>query len=253
VKQVQQSQTAQPSRQIAEQVRRGWRDDPRLGPAFHLDRVELQPDGALLLEGNVETLAQKKLALLRAASVPGVGEIVDRVRLIPQEEQRHIRSRLSELLAREPDFAGFRICEDIASGVVATDFQPVAAPEGAAPGEIDIEVNDGVVTLNGTVPSLVHKRLVGVIAWRVPGVRDVIDGIAVDPAEEDGPDQIEESVTVALDRNLAVDAAQIRVGVRGRVVRLTGIVPSAAMSELAEQDAWAVLGVNEVINEIESG
>jgi osmotically-inducible protein OsmY len=78
----------------------------------------------------------------------------------------------------------------------------------------------------------------------------VINGIAVNPPEEDGPDQIEEAVRVVLDRDSAVDAAQIKVGARARVVRLTGLVRSEAIREKAESDAWAVFGVDDVINEI---
>ena len=42
-------------------------------------------------------------------------------------------------------------------------------------------------------------------------------------------------------------------GVRGRTVRLTGWVPSAAARDAAEWDAWYVFGVDDVINEIETG
>src|SRR5512132_47851 len=70
-----------------------------------------------------------------------------------------------------------------------------------ARGQIDIEVEHGVVTLNGSLPSLAAKRLAGVLAWWVPGVRDVVNGIAVDPPEEDAPIQIEEAVRIALDKD----------------------------------------------------
>jgi len=35
--------------------------------------------------------------------------------------------------------------------------------------------------LNGRVSGLPSKRLAGVLAWRVPGVRDVVNGIELDP------------------------------------------------------------------------
>jgi osmotically-inducible protein OsmY len=138
----------------------------------------------------------------------------------------------------------------VAAGVLATDFKPVVGSIESAVGRMDIEVEDGVVTLNGTAPTLVRKRLAGAMTWWIPGVRDVINGIAVDPPEEDGPDQIEEAVRVVLDRNPAVDAAQIKVGARAKIVRLTGLVRSQATREMAENDAWAVFGVDDVINEI---
>ena len=53
---------------------------------------------------------------------------------------------------------------------------------------VDLEVEVGVVTLNGQVPGLDDKRLAGVLAWWVPGSRDVINGVAVEPPEDDDRD-----------------------------------------------------------------
>jgi osmotically-inducible protein OsmY len=240
------------SRDIVAAVRGAFRQEPRLGPRFELDRIAIENDGTLTLEGTVARLAQKKLALLRAAAIQGVAGLADRVHVTPvaPAADRHIRAQLREMFAQHPDFSDLALREDVAPGELATQFEPVAGAATDAAGRIDIEVEEGVVALNGNVPSLVRKRLAGAMAWRIPGVRDVINGIAVDPVEEDGPDQIEEAVRVVLDRNPAIDAAQIRVGVRGRVVRLTGLVRSAAARELAESDAWAVFGVDDVMNEI---
>ena len=115
---------------------------------------------------------------------------------------------------------------------------------------IEIEVKNGVVILNGRVPGLASKRLAGVLAWWVPGARDVVNGIAVEPPEEDSPDAIEEAVRIALDKDPFVDASQVRVGVRNRTVRLTGAVRSPEARDAAEWDAWYVFGVDDVINDL---
>jgi osmotically-inducible protein OsmY len=240
-----------PEQEIADAVRRAFDGEPRLGPGFSLDRTTLESDGALLLEGEVARLAQKKLALLRASEVPGVTELVDRVHVAARMLGRHIRDRTAEVFALEPNFGGFEVCAELAEGEMGAGSELVEPTGSLAPGRIVIEESDGVVTLNGIVPSLIHKRLAGAMAWRVPGVRDVINGIAVEPPEEDGPDQIEEAVRVVLDSNPAIDAAQIKAGVRGRVVRLTGLAPSEAVREMAEDDCWAVFGVDDVVNEID--
>jgi osmotically-inducible protein OsmY len=93
--------------------------------------------------------------------------------------------------------------------------------------------------------------LAGLLAWWVPGVRDVVNGIEVDPAEEDSADLIEEAVRIALQKDPLVNASQIKVGVRKTVVRLTGAVPAAAERDAAERDAWCIFGVDRVLNEIE--
>lgn len=61
-------------------------------------------------------------------------------------------------------------------------------------------MQEGIVTLNGTIPGLTSKRLAGVMAWWVPGVRDVVNGIEISPPEEDSADMIEEAIRVTLDR-----------------------------------------------------
>jgi osmotically-inducible protein OsmY len=112
-------------------------------------------------------------------------------------------------------------------------------------------VAGGVVVLNGELPGLVGKRLAGVLAWWVPGSRDVINGIAVTPFEEDSDDAIADAVALVLEKDPFVDAGQIRIGVRRAVVSLTGLVPTESEREMAEFDAWYVFGVDAVDNRIE--
>lgn len=237
---------------IVEAVRRAFREEPRLGSGFDLARIAVERDGALYLQGEVASLAQKKLALLKAAAVPGSRGIVDNIHVAATPmNDLEIRARLREMFAQAPDFADLDVREDVAPGALRTDYRPVSGAGGEARGRIDVEVDSGVVTLNGFVPTLVRKRLAGAVAWRVAGVRDVINGLAVLPNEEDSAYEIEEAVRVVLERNRAVDAAQIKVGVRGQTVRLTGLVHSEDERQAAERDAWAVFGVNDVVNDIE--
>ena len=234
---------------ILEAVRRSFREEPRLVPKFGLDPIGIESDGMLVLEGQVARLQEKKLALLRAAAVPGVAGIIDRLHVLPvtSASDRQIRAQLRDMFAQDRDFSDLELREDLAESLTATDYDPVCGVSGYGygVGHIDISVHDGIVTLDGVVPTLVRKRLAGAMAWWVPGVRDVINGMAVEPPEEDGPDHIEEAVRDVLDRNPAIDAAQIRVGVRGRVVHLTGIVRSTGTREIAEA-ALRVFGVDDL-------
>jgi len=238
---------------VVKSVLRAFRAEPRLGPYFRLDRVAVEDDGVLVLEGEVAGLAERKLALLLAAGTPGISRIADRIRVKPAIPvgDKEIRVRLREILATDSDFSDLDVREDVAAGVLPTEFKPVTGAAAGARGRIDIEVEDGAAILNGTVPTLVRKRLAGALAWRIAGVRNVVNGLVVDPPEEDGPDQLEEAVRVVLERNSLFDAAQIKVGVRGRVVRLTGVLRSKEASVAAADDAWAVFGVDDVLNEIE--
>jgi osmotically-inducible protein OsmY len=227
------------------------RSDPRLGPRFHLDALSLDPQGILTLAGEVASIAAKKRALVHAAAPAEVRRVVDRLRVTPAAPMSDagIRDRLRRYFSEEPAFKGFAVRE-ARTGAAEPEFLAVAGTVQDARSRIDYEVRDGVVILNGSVPGLVSRRLAGAMAWWVPGVRDVVNGLEPEPPEEDAPIRIEEAVRVVLDRNPLIDDAQIRVGVRHGTVRLTGAVPGEVQRAMAEADAWSVVGVDEVINEI---
>jgi BON domain len=223
------------------------RSEARIGPRFK-PNLEIDADGIATIAAEVDNIAVKRLALERLAATTGISGIVDRLRVKPAMAMSDggILDHLRKALYAEPAFGQLAIRECKAGKAELVR----GAPQGAR-GEIEIEVQSGVVILNGRVPGLTSKRLAGVIAWWVPGVRDVVNGIVVEPPEEDTPDEIEEAVRVALDKDPFVDALQVRVGVRNRTVRLTGAVHSPEARDAAECDAWYVLGVDDVINELE--
>lgn len=115
-------------------------------------------------------------------------------------------------------------------------------------GSIDVTVTDGVVILNGAVPSLSAKRLAGLLAWWVPGSRDVVNGVEVSPHQEDNDDEVVDAVRLALEKNPFIDATQIKVSCRDYTVTLEGLVKSAAQRMMAEADAWYVFRVDRVVN-----
>jgi len=224
-------------------------------PAGQLDleRLAFDPDGVLLIEGEAASIAAKKRALRVAAITSGAAGLADRLHVRPAipMQDGEIRVRLAELFALDPRFRGIALYEDRNPSPLAEDYVAVAGAAADANGRLDIEVSEGIVTLNGALPSLTRMRLAGALAWRVAGVRDVINGLAVEPPEDDGPDQLEEAVREALDADPLFDDAQVKVGVFGDSVRLTGLVHSQDARDAAEESAWRIMGVDEVINEIE--
>jgi len=232
--------------EVLNRVRAALASEPRLD--LHTFPIELSfAQGTLTLEGEVGDVAAKKLALERAAALPEVTGIIDRLRVRPAQRMGdgEIRDLVRDAFLQEPAFADFAIRRRLGERVETVREPPEAR------GAIDLEVEDGVVTLNGQVPGLDDKRLAGVLAWWVPGSRDVINGIAVEPPEDDSDDAILEAVRLVLEKDPFVDASQIRVGVKNASVRLTGLVPTEAEREMAEFDAWYVFGVDKVDNRIE--
>ena len=204
-------------------------------------------DADLVLEGEVENIAAKKLALELAGALPGIGNVVDRLRVTPAQRMgdAETRTHVCAALVQEPALDACTI-RTLRKGRIQTVRASAREPKG----EIQVEVEDGVVTLNGQVPSLAHKRLAGVLAWWVPGSRDVINGLEEYPAEEDNDDEVTDAVRLVLEKDPFVQADQIRVSTDNYVVNLEGVVRNEEMKQMAEFDAWYVFGVNRVLNRL---
>ena len=218
-------------------------------PGFTPEHIECDDEGVLILKGEVQSVKAKKLALEAVAALPDVSGIVDRLRVAPASAMgdAEISAHLRNAFVGEPSFEALVIAERVGDTVTSIKGVPVDPL-----GRVEIEVDSGVVILNGQVPGLDSKRLAGVLAWWVPGTRDVINGL-VEPLGDDTPGMLQEAVRIVLDKDPFVNAGQIRVGAKGRVVRLTGLVASDAERSMAERDAWYVFGIDDVINEIEVG
>lgn len=233
---------------LLERVRDALRADPRI-------RFDEQPftlgllDGVLVMEGELADVAIKKLALCTAAgAIAGLG-IVDRLCVEPAErmDDGMVRDLVRDALLEEPALSQCRLTVSGESGteVERDPLEPA--------GWIDIQVADGIVTLDGEVPGLQQKRLAGVLAWWVPGSRDVVNAIGVTPPEDDNDDEITDAVRIALEKDPFVNPSQIRVTTSNAIVTLDGIVPTDAERDMAEHDAWYTIGVDDVTNRIAIG
>ena len=202
-------------------------------------------DGVVTLSGEVAGIAAKKLALELAATPRPVTGIVDRLRVAPAErmEDGAIRDHVCNAFLSEPAFEGYSV-----RALVKQEMEPVRILDCRQ--MLEVEVTEGVVVLNGSVQSLTHKRLAGVIAWWVPGSREVVNGIEVLPAMQDNDDEVVDAIRLVLEKDPLVNASQIRPGCRNLVVTLEGAVTTESGKAAAESDAWYVFGVNGVVNKI---
>ncbi|MEJ2231136.1 MAG: BON domain-containing protein [Nitrospirales bacterium] len=231
---------------IIKAVQAAWEHEPRIN--LHTHPVTISYDnGVLTLEGEVLDVAAKKLCMELAIAVPGVTGIVDRLHVTPAVRigDGAILTGVRDVLLREPALqdCAVRVRN---KGNVET-IREAAAPNA---GVIELSVNDGVVLLDDHVPSLAKKRLAGVLAWWVPGSRDVINGMAVEPPEEDNDEEMLDTVRLVLTRDPFVDADQIRINTQNSVVTLEGLVINDVQRRAAENDAWFVFGVDKVVNNL---
>jgi osmotically-inducible protein OsmY len=233
------------SNSVVDAVRRQLDAERRVDALRHPIALSFA-NGVLTMEGELADVGAKKTALERAASVTGVHHIVDRLRVAPARTMgdAEIRDHVCDLLLEEPTL------QPLVWAPPPPESGLALRPDVVL-GTIGISVHGGVVTLDGIVPSLSHKRLAGVLAWWVPGVRDVVNGLEVVPPEEDDDGEISDAVRLVLEKDPLVDASQLGVATHRAVVTLTGVFRCDLERQAAERDAWCVFGVDGVVNEIE--
>lgn len=232
---------------ILKEVRAALERELRIN--LHKFPVEMEfGEGVLTLEGEVEHVAAKKISLELAIAVRGVTGIVDRLHVTPATRMGDgaILDAVRDALLQEPTLMNCSV-HVIRKG----QLEPVREVADEPRGAIRLSVTDGIVLLDDHVTGLTQKRLAGVLAWWVPGSRDVINGMAVVPDQQDSDEEIAKAVRIVLKKDPFVNDERIRVVARQSVVTLEGDAPSAPQKEMAEFDAWYVFGVDKVVNHIE--
>lgn len=232
---------------LLQRVQAAIEGEPRI--RFHSSplHVELK-DNRLLLDGDVESVAAKRLAARLAAEADGI-DVVDQVCVTPAEMRSdgEILDSYTQLLLGQIDLKNCAISRR-AKGRMELLHQ---TQDDDRSGEFTFSVDDGVIILEGFVISLSHKRVAEVLAWWVPGCRNVTNRLAVVPAEEDGDDEVSDAVRLALEMDpLLAHADQINLFTSQGIVTLQGAIASEEEKQMAEFDTWCVPGVNDVQNRL---
>jgi osmotically-inducible protein OsmY len=232
---------------VLKSVRAAFEREPRINLHRNLFKIDFAEDGALILEGEVQNIAAKKMAMELAIAVPGIIGIVDRLHVKAAErmEDGMILDLVRDALIEEPAFQDCTI-RLRRKGKLETARESLYK----AHGEIELSAKDGVVFLDNVVLNLSQKRLAEVLAWWVPGTRDVINELEVSPPEEDNDGEITDALRIVLEKDPFLDAAQIRIETKGGIVTLGGLVATEAQKEMAENDAWYIFGVDKVVNHL---
>lgn len=232
---------------IVKEVRAAFEREARIN--LHKYSVDIEfSDGVLTLEGEVEHVAAKKLSLELAVAIHGVSGIVDRLHVVPSTRMGDgaILDAVRDALLQESTLMNCSI-QLLRKGQLETVRDVSTEPKGV----IRVSVRDGVVLLDDHVNSLTQKRLAGVLAWWVPGSRDVINGMEVLSDQPDSNEELAKAVRIILKKDPFINEDRIRVNADRFVVTLDGDVPSVPQKEMAEFDAWYVFGVDNVIDRLE--
>jgi osmotically-inducible protein OsmY len=232
---------------ILKVVRAAFEREPKINLHCYPIKIDIAEDGALTLEGEVGNIAAKKMAMELAITVPGIIGIVDRLHVKAAERMGDgmILDLVRDALIEEPAFQDCTI-RLRRKGNLETARESLYK----AHGEFEVSVKDGVVFLDNIVLNLSQKRLAEVLAWWVPGTRDVINELEVSPPEEDNDGEITDALRIVLEKDPFLDATEIKVETKGGIVTLEGLVKTEAQKEMAENDAWYLFGVDKVINHL---
>lgn len=102
---------------------------------------------------------------------------------------------------------------------------------------ISVSVDNGIVTMEGTVDAYWKKSFVEDKISGIRGVIDVENKLAVVPTERIDDEVIAQDIVAAFDRDVQVDPETITVDVKDGIVTLSGVVPYPAARRAAERDA----------------
>lgn len=111
---------------------------------------------------------------------------------------------------------------------------------------VKVIVEDGWVTLDGSVDWQYQKANAEDDVRNLAGVRGVSNNIVLKPVATVAPAEIKSKIEAALKRSAILDAQSIKVQTEGSKVTLTGNVTSWVEREEAENAAWAAPGVTDV-------
>jgi osmotically-inducible protein OsmY len=216
---------------------------------FHDGSIKLTVhDTVLVMTGEVPDIIARRVAHLTAVRALGVEQVQDELLVMPavRHSDKEIAGFLERLLMQESAFRDYQ-------NMVIAGASVQQAGTGNAPRDqaIRASVRDAVVTLEGTVGSLTHRRLADVLAWWTPGVCGVRNFLHVTPDEQDNDAEVTDALRIILEKRPSLDAAAIEVKVKDRRVTLDGVVASEAQRRMAEECAWYVLGVHGVHNRLQ--
>lgn len=235
--------------EVGKEVKAAMEVDPRVDLHRFPINIVSNGDGLLRLEGEVPSIAAKRVALRLAQRVSGMQRVIDALRLVPAQVRSdgEMRDAFARVLLQQPELRNCTLRQHNKGRIELVQ----EAHDDWPSGEITFAAAEGVIELQGRVISLSHKRMVEAIAWWVTGVRDVVNRLEVVPAEEDNDDELADAVRLVFEMDPWVHADQISIKTADGVVTLAGVLARDEERRMAEMDAWSVCGVAEVRNQID--
>jgi osmotically-inducible protein OsmY len=212
-------------KELQKNVMEEIRFDPQLSAISSSIGVSSK-DGIITLSGEVDTFIQKQAVENAAKRVKGVSfvaidievKIGSNKKRSDSEIAKHAKEALNHL------------------SIIDTE-------------SIDVKVDDGWVTLEGTVRWNYQRSAAEEYVRNLKGVRGVnnLMELSEEPCD---PKTIIEKINASFHRHATLDAANVWVEIKGRKALLTGKVRSWMEKKDAENAAWSSPGITAVDNQI---
>ncbi len=195
-------------------------------PLLHAAEIGVTAkDGIVSLSGVVDSYPKKLEAESAAKKVIGVKALVEKIEV----QMPNSWSKTNE---------------EIASAVLVALKTNWLVPNE----KINVEVEDGWVTLEGELPWNYQKDAAKNAVNNIAGIKGVMNNIKI---KADSHDEIEKkAVEDAIGRSLSIDDCDIEVEVEGTTVTLTGTVDSFYQKDEAGRIAWNTPGIWHIKNEL---
>ena len=114
---------------------------------------------------------------------------------------------------------------------------------------IDVDVDDGVVTLSGKLNNILAEQIAVSLAERIRGVESVVDEIEIVGDRRDNA-ELKKDVLAAFQADPNTHELHVNVVVADGTVTLSGTVPSYGLKMLSGDAAMGTKGVMELKNDL---
>ena len=225
--------------------------NPEIKP-WNID-VTTSNEGVVTLEGEVDAADDKAEAVRIARATDNVTRVDDRLRI---KGQPNTADATPATGIERPDV-----------WLTAKIQSKYFLDDEVKGHEINVETNNAVVTLNGTIENEAQRRQAIAIARSTEGVKDVVDRLQVSPERGTtatregreltpvrGLDRPDAWITMKVQSKYFLDrtvkGAQIDVDTSKGVVTLKGTVTSSEQKQQAEQIARETEGARRVVNQL---
>lgn len=183
-------------------------------------------NGIVTLSGIVDSYPKKVAVEKAVKKIAGVRGIAEDLEVNLSEGHRKSDSEIAQIV-----------------------MDAIAWHSAAQVDKVNIVVEDGIVTIEGTTDWDFQRKHVTKVVANIIGVKGIINNIKI--ANSPVSSDIKNKIQAAFVRNANIDADKIDIKTEGHKVILKGKVKGWSEYEEAERSAWSTPGVDKIENELE--